>query len=459
MSSQVLHVKPEEINTPEKRGKYTVSIVGCGQIGILHACLFAEAGFKVICVDADQTIVNLLAKGKTPFFEKEVESKWKLHVKTGHVKIISEIGDAISKSDVIIIAIPVEIGEKKKTDYSNIKNTCKQVGQSLRRGSLIIVMSVVGFGSTEGTIKEILENNSGFKVGTDFGLAYSPIQVLSEQSSEMLTSHERKVAAPEKDSLNSASMILESILKEGIKKIGDVKALELATLFEAAQKDVNIALANELAFFCEKAGIDYLEIYKLLNTNADETVSLPTLAEESIEKEVALLLEDTENLNAKLRIPTIAQKINEETIKHAVNLIQSALRDCGKTLRRAKIALLGMAQTTNVKSPLKTAAKELATMLEAKGAKVSLHDPYLSENELTDIPYPFKKNLTEVVEGSDCLIILAKHDEFKHLNLKKIKVMMKTPAAIVDFEGVVEPDKVEKEGFIYRGLGRGVWKK
>jgi nucleotide sugar dehydrogenase len=459
MSAQILYTKPEEMDTAEKRGRYTVSIIGCGQIGVLHACLLAEAGFKVICVDADQTIVNLLAKGKTPFFEKEAEFKWKQHVRTGRSKVISEIGNAVSQSDIIVITAPAKIGEKKKTDYSNLENICKQVSQSLQRGSLIIVMSAVGFGFTEGMIKEILENNSGFKVGPDFGLAYNPILVSNAQSLELLTNHDRMIAALEKNSLNSASIVLESISKKGIKKVDNVKALELATLFKAVQADVNTALASEFAFFCEKAGVDYLEIYKLLNSNATEAVSLPALVGKSTEKEVSLLLEDAENLNAKLQIPKIAQKINEETIRHAVNLIQSALRDCGKTLRRARIALLGIVQTANVKSPLKNAAKELAKILEARGAKVSLHDPYFSENEPTDMPYSFKKNLTEVVEGSDCLVILTKHDKFRRLDLKKIKVMMKMPSAIVDFEGIVEPDKAEKEGFIYRGLGRGVERK
>jgi len=318
-------------------------------------------------------------------------------------------------------------------------------------------MSAVGFGFIEGVVKEILENTSGFKVG-DFGLAYSPIPFMDAQSLESLANYERIVAAPEKSSLNSASIILEKITKKTVKKIANIKLAELATLFEITQRDVNIALANEIACFCEKAGMDYLEIYKFLNNGAHDTVFLPTLAE-NIRKEDHLLLEDAENLNMKLRIPTIAREINEEMIKHAVNLTKDALRECEKTLRRAKIALLGITQAPNMKSSPKTAVKELAAALEAKGAKISLHDPYFSDNELTDIPYSFKKNLLEAVEGADCVIILTGHDQFKHLNLKKLKVIMKRPAAIVDFEGIMEPDKVEKEGFIYRGLGRGVWKK
>jgi len=459
MLQSILHVKPEDMDTVKKRENYTVSVIGCGPGGVLHAFLFAEAGFKIICVDADQAKVTLLAKGKAAFLEHEVESKLKAHVKAGRLKTTNDTRAAVSQSDIIIVAIPAKIDEKKKADYSDVENTCKSVGSSLRRGSLVILITVVGFGFTEGVIKEILQNSSGLKVGVDFGLAYSPFQVLSAHPFEPMKDHERTVAALEQNSLNSASVVLGTIGKKSVKKVADLKLAELAVLFDNVQRDVKVALANEFAIFCEKAGVDYLEIHKLLNNSDSDVVYLPMLAEENIRKEAYLLLEDAENFNVKLRIPTIATETDEKMARHAVNLTKNALREGGKTLRRARIALLGIGQKTNTKSPPKAVAKELAIMLEAKGAKVSLHDPYFSEHELTDIPYPFKRNLTEAVERADCLIVLRGHDQFKRLNLKKLKVVMRMPAAIVDFEGIIEPDKVEKEGFIYRGLGRGVWKK
>jgi len=459
MSPSVLNLQPEEIDTTEKREKYVVSILGCEHVGVLCACLFAEAGFKVTCMDSNPTVVNLLNKGKAPLMNQEVESRLRALVKTGHVRATTDLKNVVSQSDVIVITTSAKIDEKKKVDYSEIENVCKQVGSDLRRGSLVIAVGIVGFGFTEGVIGKILENTSGLKVGIDFGLAYSPIQIPREQTMESLIKQELKVAASEKNSLNSASMILETITKKSTKKTLNIKTAELAVLFEAVQRDVNLALTNELAIFCEKASWDYLEIFKLLNSSSPSGVSLPTLAEENDQKETYLLLEDAENLNAKLCITPIAREANEEIFKHAVNLTQSALRDCGKTLRRARIALLGLTKTANMKTPQKIAAKTLAEILGAKGAKITLHDPYISENELTETPYPFKRSMLQALEGTDCAIILTGHDQFKRPNFRKLKVIMKMPAAIIDFEGIIEPDKVEKEGFIYRGLGRGVWKK
>jgi nucleotide sugar dehydrogenase len=459
MSSTILHIKPEEIDTSEKRMKYTISIIGCGQTGVLHAYLFAETGFRVICVDADQTRVNSIIQGKIPLVKREIELKLKNHVRTGLLNAITDFKSAVSRSDAIAITVPVEIDEKKKIKYSNIENTCKYVGTSLRRGSIVIVMSTIGVGTTHGLVKELLENTSGFKAGADFGLAYSPVQVLKGQTLETSVNQDRIIAAIDQNSLNAASSILETIAKNGVKKTENVKAAEAVTLFNAVQQDANVALANEFAIFCEKIGIDYLEAYKLVKSGVYSTLSLPTLAYENIRGEPYLLLENSEDLNLKLRVPSISREVNGLMIKHAVNLTKDALLNCGKTLRRAKISLLGISQTPNTKSPPKKSVKELARLLGAKGAKVGLYDPYFTGDDLSEMQHNLKKNLGEALEGVDCILILTGHDHFKRLNLRKLKVMMKMPAAIVDFEGIVEPDEVEKEGFIFRGFGRGVWTK
>jgi len=459
MSSSALHIRSEEIDNIEKRGKYTVSIIGCKLPGITHAFLFVDAGFKVICVDADKTIVNNLAKGNIPFLNRQLEVKLRNYAKKGFLETTDDFKAAASQSDIIALTIPVKIDEKRKADYSDIENASKRLGSGLRHGSIFIIMSVTGLGIAGGRIKETLENTSGLKVGLDFGLAYSPIQVSNGHAPEKMANQKRIVSALDKDSLNAASTILETITKSGLRKIGNIKTAEAVVLFEAAQQDVNTALTNELAIFCEKTCVDYLEAQKFLNVNNCNMLPLSMRDNGKARREPYLLLEDAENLNLTLHILTEAREINEGIIKHAINLIKDALRSCEKSLRRARICLLGISQTPNIKASPKKVAKELAKMLEAKGAKVGFYDPYFSSSEPIATQYPFKKNLSEAVEGADCILILTGHDEFRRLNLKKFKVIMKMPAVIVDLEGVLEPCKVENEGFIYRGFGRGVWTK
>jgi len=173
----VLHLKTEEIDTNEKRGKYTASVIGCGQKGVLYAIAFADAGFKVICTDANQSMVKCLTKGKTLFPDREIESKLKSLVRSGQLSVTSELKKAVSQSDIIILTLTAKIDDKKHPDYSEVESTCKQVGAALRQGSLFIYGGIAGLGFTEGVIKETLENTSGLKVGEDFGLVYNPIQL------------------------------------------------------------------------------------------------------------------------------------------------------------------------------------------------------------------------------------------------------------------------------------------
>jgi len=459
VSLSMLQLKPEEIDTTEKRAKYSVSIIGCGKPGVFHAYLFAEAGYKVTCVDTDQTMVNHVARGRIPFLETEAETKLRNHVKTGQVTATSDLKTAVSQSDIILVTTPVQIDDKKKPDYSAIESVCKKVGQSLHRGSLVIITEVTGMGITENLIKELLENTSGLKVGTDLGLAYSPLSFPNEQTLGTLAKQERIVAAVDKNSLNAASTLLETTIRNRIRRAESLKTAEAAILLDDIQQNVNSALSNEFAFFCEKAGIDHSEVIKLVSSTESNKTSLARLSNEKGQKASHLLLDDAENLNARLRIPPIALQVNEEIVGHTVNLVKEALRSCGKTLRRARVAVLGVSQTPNTRDSAKEMINEFVKMLESKGAKVGLYDPYFSGDELPDMQKSFKKNLTEALEGADCILILTGHDQFERMNLKKLKALMKMPAAIVDIGRILEPDKIEKEGFAYRGLGRGVTEK
>jgi nucleotide sugar dehydrogenase len=440
----VLNIKPDEIDTNEKRSKYVVNVVGCLRKGILYAYLFAGAGFKVTCSDADVSVVKKLAKGKTPFREQEIEGKIKSLVNTGQLSVTSELKKAVSRSDVIIITVPAKVDDKKKIDSSEALNTLKQVGAALHSGVLVIYGEVAGLGFVEGIMKETLENTSGLKVGQDFSLAYIPIHDSQVKLIEPITDLELKVAVVGKTSQDATLNFVKTITKN-VKQISDVKTAEIVTLFTTAKQDTNAALASELAVFCESANIDYFEVLKLLEPN--DPSFWPTIVDEENKNEAYLLLESAENLDAKLRLPTLARKINEEMVKHAVNLTQDALRSCNKTLRRARIAVLGTVILT-------TTTVVFLKLLQLKGAKVSIYDP-ASKSDALDLGV-VKTSLNEAVEGVDCVVILTRGEQFKHLNLRRLKALTKKPSVIVDLAGAFERKEVEAEGFIYRGLGRGI---
>jgi UDP-N-acetyl-D-mannosaminuronic acid dehydrogenase len=430
------------VDTPEKRSKFRVAIVGCGHKGIFFANAFADAGFNVICTDADASVVKKVAKGKTTFGIPETEAKLKGHIADEKIDVTSDLKKTVEKSDVIVIAINAKGDEQKKNDFTGVENTCKQVGASLQQGALVIYGGIAGLGFVEGTVKELLENTSGLKAGRDFGLAYSPIL----NTAASLVDLELKVAATDQESLAAAATIFKTLTSQ-LKEISDLKTAETAALFTLAKQDTTTALTNELAVFCETANIDYFKVLDALNLNNQSF--RPTIAEEE-KNEAYLLLEDAENLNAKLKLAALARQINEDMVKHAVDLVHEGLRSCGKTLRRGKVAVLGH---VNPASDMGSFVR----LLEQKGAKVYIYDP-TAKKERVDSE-AVKTSLNEALEGADCLVALSAKEQFNHINLKKLKVVMKSPAAVVDLVGKFDPAQVNIEGFIYRGLGRGTEQK
>jgi nucleotide sugar dehydrogenase len=459
MSSPIMLAKPEEIDTPEKRSKYTVTIVGCEQAGMFHAVLFADAGFKVICVDKDQTRVNNITKCKLVGLKGDMESRFRGYLKTGRLDATTDIKKAVSQSDIIAITVPTKIDSKKKPDYSDIRNACRIVGPNLRGGSIVFNMSIAGIGATDAIVKETLENSSGYKAGAHFAVVYAPIPPSRCSTLETVIDYQRIAATSDKKALQVGAAILESVTKKAVCTTESTRTAEAATLFEIAREDTDVAVANELAYFCEKLGVDYFEAQKLINHNPDNQSLLRAVANRHIDEEPYILLEDAENLSMKLKVSSAAREINEEMARHAANLAKDALRNCGKTLKRARVVLLGISETLNTRGPTSHVAKEIADTFETRGAKLTLYDPYFSEKELAEMQHNPKKTLSDSLDGTDCIVLLVAHEQFKKMSLNRLKHVMKMPAAIVDLTGTFEPAKVEKEGFIYRGLGRGVWTK
>jgi UDP-N-acetyl-D-glucosamine dehydrogenase len=448
-----LHLQPQEVDTFEKRGEYKVCVIGCGLQGVQYAVAFVQAGFKVFGVDADQSLIKRLSKGKLAFSERGLDSRLKGYLRAGILTFTSDVKGVAAKSDVIILATNFKIDEKKTSDFSEVENLCKQFGSVIQRDVLVIYGGMTSYGFTEGVIKEKLENTSGLKAGVSLGLAYIHCQTIEKESQiEKGNDCEWIVAADDKTSLDAASLLFSIITKKNPKKIMSSKVAEMVMLFTFARREVTIALTNELAVLCEKAGVDYFETLQLMKPLLQASESTPTIAEEGEKTEIYSLLESAENLGVKLRFPELAIRINEGMVRHAISLTQDALRSCGKTLRRSRIAVLGDKRPG-------TSGESFVKMLEAKGARINLYGTASGKSDLSEMNLIPKKTVNEAVESSDCIIILNSEDQFKRLNLKALHLLMKTQAAIVDLGGLFEPGIVENEGFIYRGLGRGNVKK
>ncbi|MEM1587175.1 MAG: nucleotide sugar dehydrogenase [Candidatus Bathyarchaeia archaeon] len=456
MYCRALMLTDEELKTFGQRGKYVIAVVGCGRIGLPTACLFADAGFKVICFDIDTKIVSQVSLGKTPFLESGLDDLLRKNLAEGRLSATSNVKEALSNSDIIVIAVDTPIDEKKRPNYSNLEKACRDIGLNIKPGNLIILESTVGPGITEALVKETLETSSGLKAGKDFGLSFSPVRASVGTVLQDMVRYPRVLAAVDKRSLIAAKAVLKTIVKGGIIDVSSIKAAEIVKLAENIYRDVNLALSNEIALFCEKVGVDYFEVQAAANTQPYCHLLRPGLVGGHIPKDPFLLIYEAENIGVKLRIPALARRINDESVKWAINLIKNAFKVSNKTFRRSKIAILGVSYKPNVKEVKGSLVVNLVNLLQSKGVEVRVFDPYYSSEELKDINLPTEGDLNRTLEGADCVVIAVGHEKFRHLSLKKMGVLMKKPPLIVDLANLVDPREAEGEGFIYRGLGRGI---
>jgi len=458
MSSLILSLKPEEIRLKLIKGELTICVVGLGWMGLPTACLFAEAGANVVGVDVNSTTVEKVGRGECPIEEPRLNSILKANVRSGRLKVTTDLVEASSSSDVNIIIVPINVGADRKPDYSAVKSSCSGIAKGMRRGCLVIFESTCAPGVTETLVKATLERFSGFRAGLDFGLAYSPIRAMSGRALDDLRNYCRVVGGFDERGLKAASAVLSAVVENRIVEVRDLKTAEASKIFESIYRDVNIALANEFAIYCENAGLDYFEAMHAANTQPYSHLHLPGVGVggHCLPVYPYLLMDEAKRVSAKLTLVGAARKTNEEMPKHVVRVIADGLKACRKSLARAKITVLGVAYRANANETRLSPAVELIGLLKRRGARVRVFDPKLTAEQIASMGYRAEATLRGAVGGADCVAVTVAHDEFRKLNIIELAVCMSKPSLLVDCAGMFNPFEVEKAGLVYRGVGRGI---
>ncbi|HIE14208.1 TPA: hypothetical protein EYP70_02935, partial [Candidatus Bathyarchaeota archaeon] len=263
--------------------------------------------------------------------------------------------------------------------------------------------------------------------------------------------------AIDEDSYRRAEEILTTFSKDKIIKVRNMRTAETVTLLKIIYQDVKKALANEISELCEKMRIDFMEVMHSANAQLKSQIPPPGIVEEHYSKDPYLLISEAESLRVKLRVVSASRKVNETVYKRVLKLLRDAIRSCGKTASRARVLILGLSSIPNLKNIEGSPVRQLISTLQRKGMSIRVYDPLFSYKELLEMGYETERSLLQAARDTDCIIIAVGHDRFKRLSLKRLKMVMRKPAAIVDLDHVLNYKEAEREGFIYRGLGRGVW--
>ncbi|MGQ4834612.1 MAG: nucleotide sugar dehydrogenase [Candidatus Asgardarchaeia archaeon] len=449
----------KEITKIISTGNVTIAVYGLGKMGLPLAVVYAKNGFNVIGVDVNKKVVDLINSGKShlinePGVDDDTISKL-LHA--GKLKATTDGINAAKKSDVMVIIVPSLIDDEKNLKLDYVFSAAESIGKGLKKGDLVITECTLPPGTTAGPIREILENNSGLKAGLDFGLAHSPERTMSGQViKNIVEDYPKIVGGIDKKSTEAVAAIYSKIAKKGVIKVSNSTTAEAIKVFEGVYRDVNIALANELALLAERIGVNVIEAINGANSQPYSHIHLPGagVGGHCIPIYPYFLINLAHKYNLNLILTYNGRKINELMPYHIVDLVIDSLNELERPVKNSKIGILGVAYKGGVKSTYLTPAKPIIEKLKQMGAKLLVHDPLFSPEEIKDeFDVAGTSEIAEVFKDADCVIIITNHKEYNERTLLPLLQLMKNKAAIVDGRYVLRKDSVVSSGKTYRAVG------
>ncbi|MFQ6136555.1 MAG: nucleotide sugar dehydrogenase [Candidatus Hydrothermarchaeales archaeon] len=427
----------------------SIGVIGLGHVGLPMASLFASRGFRVRGADINQTIVEKISKGESPINERGMKEIVKEVVESGKLTATTNVEGVIAQSDIILIVVQTPVDDSKKPELGAFITTCEMVSRNLSRGKLIISESTVPPGTMKDIAIPILEK-SGLKPGEDFSLAYSPERAIPTRTLEEIQTNSRVVGGVNEESAELAKLLYSNITS-GELIAADLGIAEMVKIIENTYRDVNIALANEIAMICEELGIDAVKAIEIANEHPRVNIHMPGpgVGGHCIPKDPYFLIGKAEELGMELKLISSAREINEEMPRHLLGLIERSLKGINKEVKNSKISVLGIAYKGNTDDTRGTPSEEIIETLLKMECDVISHDPFVSN----DFGGRFSNKLEEAIDKSDCIVILTDHDIYKKLDLKKFSKLLNKPSVIIDSRRLLDPKAVEREGISYFGIG------
>ena len=325
-----------------------ITVIGLGYVGLPTAVNFAENGFSVIGVNRTQSKVDLINAGGCYLTDLNLAERVKRLVELGKLTATIDTADATRKSDVIIITVPTPITADKRPDLSFIISAGQAIAKGLHRKSLVVLESTVFPGVVDDVLKPILEE-SGLKAGVDFGLAYCPERYNPGDADHSIRDVVRIVGGITPEWAEATAQLYKSNAKDVV-IVKDIRTAEAAKVIENIQRDLNIALMNELALIFERLHIDIMDVIKAASTKWNFNVYYPGagVGGHCLPVDPYYLVHKAEELGYHSQVITAGRAINDFMPLHVVQLLVDALNEHERAVNGSKIAVLGLSYKENV---------------------------------------------------------------------------------------------------------------
>jgi len=432
-----------------------VCVVGIGRIGLPTALSFAKAGLYTIGVDINQKLVDSINAGNFPLKDEPgYEDVFNNVRKNGNFLATTDINEAISKSNLILLSLPTPMDENNIPTYSALESVGKQLSQILQPNSLVVVESTIEPGFIEDMMIKIIEGTNMLRVGKNFTIGVCPENANPGEILHDFTNLPRLVAGVNEQTTKIITMIYDFVFSVELVTMPDCRTANAVKLTTNVFRDVNIALVNELSLMFEKLGIDTFKVLEAAKRKYNFQIHYPGagVGGPCLPINSYQFLNTAKRTGSKLNIIKYSREINEKMPDHVINLILDGFKKCNKSIKGCKVLILGISYKPDVKDIQLSPAEIIINKLKILGARIKIYDPYYKGNQVFGIIV--ERNIEDILSEVDASIIVTAHKEFQEIDLK-IFTKMKTPI-LIDSRGIIDISSANDAGLVFRGLGRAV---
>ena len=432
-----------------------VCVVGIGRIGLPTALSFAKAGLYTIGVDINQKLVDSINTGNFPLKDEPgYEDVFNNVRKNGNFLATTDINEAISKSNLILLSLPTPMDENNIPTYSALESVGKQLSQILQPNSLVVVESTIEPGFIEDMMIKIIEGTNTLHVGKNFTIGVCPENANPGEILHDFTNLPRLVGGVNEQTTKIITMIYDFVFSVELVTMPDCRTANAVKLTTNVFRDVNIALVNELSLMFEKLGIDTLKVLEAAKRKYNFQIHYPGagVGGPCLPINSYQFLNTAKRTGSKLNIIKYSREINEKMPDHVINLILDGFKKCNKSIKGCKVLILGISYKPDVKDIQLSPAEIIINKLKILGARIKIYDPYYKGNQVFGINV--EQNIEDILSEVDASIIVTAHKEFQEIDLK-IFTKMKTPI-LIDSRGIIDISSANDAGLVFRGLGRAV---
>lgn len=414
-----------------KNGQKIIAIYGLGNVGGPIAAAWLRKGAKVIGVDISKSLLSEIQKGSSHKKEPNISETFSNALRKKKLTLTSDGIEASAISDIKFVAVPVGL-KRNKIDLTALLSATTSISKGLKKGDTVIICPSLPPGTTEKVVRQILEKNSKLKTEKDFYLIYNPERIFEGRAlADIEENYPAIISGYGPKSLEFADELLKIISKKGTLKMSSIANAEAEKLFEGVYRDVNIALANELADYCERVGVNYWDARKGANSQPFCHLHYPGTGVGGLCIPVypRFVIESSSKIGKHVKLIEYSRKINDFMPKKCVHDALSLLKNNVKGIKVAVLGLGFRGEVTDSRlSPTYTVVNELLK----KKCNVIVHDPYIFEDKNLPNNVKLTDDISEAFNDAHLVFISADHKMYAKLNESVLK---KTKKPTIIFDG------------------------